>query len=210
MTFWNWIERMIKFPNCPNPLRPSYKWEECTYWWAYNLLVDQMVSVGYWSVPSPFGNCTNSVFWIISVYPQVADNTPLYGVCVFVPEIVQRAPAFFAMNTDLSPPRSPPGRFLVSAPRCYCLLTRLPYFDLHFEVLNRLRQVILPVIAHLLVFCRTLDKVVAVLQFGLPFIVHVRFFAWTEGSGLLRLQIRARLHLVETSWVYIRESHDTT
>lgn len=67
---------------------------------------------------------------------QVADNATLYGVCVFVPEMVQRAPAFFAMNADLSPQRRS-GRFLVSAPRCYCLLTRLPYFDLHFEVLNR-------------------------------------------------------------------------
>ncbi|KAH8959275.1 hypothetical protein BDL97_06G070700 [Sphagnum fallax] len=67
---------------------------------------------------------------------KVADNATLYGVCVFVPELVQRAPAFFAMNTDLSPPRSVRSRFLVSAPRCYCLLTRLPFFSLHFEVLN--------------------------------------------------------------------------
>jgi hypothetical protein len=68
---------------------------------------------------------------------KVADNATLYGVCVFVPELVQRAPAFLAMNTDLSPPRSVRSRFLVSAPRCYCLLTRLPFFSLHFEVLNR-------------------------------------------------------------------------
>lgn len=67
---------------------------------------------------------------------RVADNAVLYGVCVFVPEMVQRAPAFLSMNSELSPRRSPRGRFLISAPRCYCLLTRLPYFDLHFEVLN--------------------------------------------------------------------------
>ncbi|KAG0558563.1 hypothetical protein KC19_10G038000 [Ceratodon purpureus] len=67
---------------------------------------------------------------------KVADNATLYGVCVFVPEMVQRAPAFLSMNSEISPRRSPRGRFLISAPRCYCLLTRLPYFDLHFEVLN--------------------------------------------------------------------------
>jgi len=67
---------------------------------------------------------------------RVADNATLYGVCVFVPEMVQRAPAFFSMSTELSPRRTPRGRFLISAPRCYCFLTRLPYFQLHFEVLN--------------------------------------------------------------------------
>lgn len=67
---------------------------------------------------------------------KVADNATLYGVCVYVPEMVQRAPAFFSMSAELSPQRSPRGRFLISAPRCYCFLTNLPYFDLHFEVLN--------------------------------------------------------------------------
>uniref|UniRef100_A0A7I4AZ48 UDENN domain-containing protein n=1 Tax=Physcomitrium patens TaxID=3218 RepID=A0A7I4AZ48_PHYPA len=67
---------------------------------------------------------------------KVADNATLYGVCIYVTEMVQRAPAFFSMNTELSPQRSPRGRFLISAPRCYCLLTRLPFFDIHFEVLN--------------------------------------------------------------------------
>ncbi|KAL3699207.1 hypothetical protein R1sor_017229 [Riccia sorocarpa] len=67
---------------------------------------------------------------------KVADNVTLYGVCVLVTEIVQRLPGIMAMNTAQSPPRSQPSRFLVSAPRCYCLLTKLPFFSLHFEVLN--------------------------------------------------------------------------
>ncbi|KAG0611477.1 hypothetical protein M758_7G143900 [Ceratodon purpureus] len=67
---------------------------------------------------------------------KVADNATLYGVCVFVPEMVQRAPAFLSMSSELSPQQSSRGRFLISAPRCYCLLTRMPYFDLHFGVLN--------------------------------------------------------------------------
>ena len=79
---------------------------------------------------------------------QVADNATLYGVCVFVPEMVQRAPAFFSMSTELSPQRSSRGRFLISAPRCYCLLTRVPYFDLHFEVLNRLFAAAFDIFVH--------------------------------------------------------------
>ncbi|BBN19714.1 hypothetical protein MPTK1_8g12990 [Marchantia polymorpha subsp. ruderalis] len=67
---------------------------------------------------------------------KVADNVTLYGVCVLVTEIVQRLPGILAMNTAQSPPRSQPSRFLVSAPRCYCFLTKLPFFNLHFEVLN--------------------------------------------------------------------------
>ncbi|XLR27249.1 hypothetical protein S83_055149 [Arachis hypogaea] len=38
------------------------------------------------------------------------------------------------------PPSPSPfnSRFLVSAPRCYCLLTRVPFFELHFEMLYSL------------------------------------------------------------------------
>lgn len=67
---------------------------------------------------------------------KVADNAALYGICVYVQEIVQRPPGILAMNFGTSEPFSPTSRFLVSAPRCYCILTKLPFFELHFEVLN--------------------------------------------------------------------------
>ncbi|KAK3405159.1 hypothetical protein EUGRSUZ_K01409 [Eucalyptus grandis] len=65
----------------------------------------------------------------------MADNATLYGVCLHVPEIVQRPPGIVG---NLSPLRQSSGgcRFLVSAPRCYCLLTRVPFFELHYEMLN--------------------------------------------------------------------------
>ncbi|KAF8007236.1 hypothetical protein BT93_K1284 [Corymbia citriodora subsp. variegata] len=68
-------------------------------------------------------------------FKQMADNATLYGVCLHVPEIVQRPPGIVG---NLSPrPLSSGGcRFLVSAPRCYCLLTRVPFFELHYEMLN--------------------------------------------------------------------------
>ncbi|XP_061341496.1 uncharacterized protein LOC133287828 [Gastrolobium bilobum] len=64
---------------------------------------------------------------------QAEDNATLYGVCLHVPEIVQRPPGIL-----VSPPSGLCSRFLVSAPRCYCLLTRVPFFELHFEMLNSL------------------------------------------------------------------------
>lgn len=66
---------------------------------------------------------------------QAVDNTTLYGVCLHVPEIVQRPPGILGIS---SPHSLVSSRFMVSAPRCYCLLTRVPFFELHFEMLNRL------------------------------------------------------------------------
>ncbi|MCD7467426.1 hypothetical protein HAX54_004847 [Datura stramonium] len=67
---------------------------------------------------------------------KVADNATLYGVCLHVPEIVQRPPAIYVSSSPLSQSSIGRSRFLVSAPRCYCLLTRVPLFGLHYEMLN--------------------------------------------------------------------------
>ncbi|XP_052211443.1 uncharacterized protein LOC127814175 isoform X2 [Diospyros lotus] len=67
---------------------------------------------------------------------KVAGNATLYGVCLHVQEIVQRAPTIFGAASPI--PQSSRGfsRFLVAAPRCYCVLTRVPFFELHYEMLN--------------------------------------------------------------------------
>ncbi|KAJ7972573.1 DENN domain containing protein [Quillaja saponaria] len=67
---------------------------------------------------------------------QVADNATLYGVCLHVPEIVQRLPGILGISSPLSYPSGGCRRFLVSAPRCYCVLTRASFFELHYEMLN--------------------------------------------------------------------------
>ncbi|XP_021911214.1 uncharacterized protein LOC110825059, partial [Carica papaya] len=67
---------------------------------------------------------------------QVADNATLYGVCLHVSEIVQRPPGILSASSPLTQSSRGCSRFLVSAPRCYCLLTRVPFFELHFEMLN--------------------------------------------------------------------------
>lgn len=67
---------------------------------------------------------------------KVADNDTLYGVCLHVTEIVQRPPGFSGNSSPLSQSFGRCCRFLVSAPRCYCVLTRVPFFQLHYEMLN--------------------------------------------------------------------------
>ncbi|KAJ6847967.1 uncharacterized protein M6B38_115695 [Iris pallida] len=72
---------------------------------------------------------------------QVSNNSTLYGVCLHVQEIVQRAPGILGDVSPLNNSSCKPSRFLVSAPRCYCILTRVPFFELHYEMLNRFASV---------------------------------------------------------------------
>ncbi|KAL9677568.1 hypothetical protein QQ045_005801 [Rhodiola kirilowii] len=65
-----------------------------------------------------------------------ADNATMYGVCLHVPEIVQRPPGVMSATSPMSQSLNRLSRYLVSAPRCYCVLTRVPFFELHYEMLN--------------------------------------------------------------------------
>ncbi|GJN30290.1 hypothetical protein PR202_gb18583 [Eleusine coracana subsp. coracana] len=78
--------------------------------------------------------CRDDLSFIFSL--KVSDNAPLYGVCLHVQEIVQKAPGILGAVSPLNTTSDKPSRFLVSAPRCYCLLTRVPFFELHYEMLN--------------------------------------------------------------------------
>ncbi|KAB2620393.1 hypothetical protein D8674_040006 [Pyrus ussuriensis x Pyrus communis] len=71
---------------------------------------------------------------------KVADNATLYGVCLHVSEIVQRPPAILGISSPNSHSTGALFRFLVSAPRCYCVLSRVPFFELHYEMLNSIVQ----------------------------------------------------------------------
>ncbi|GLT41478.1 hypothetical protein SLA2020_155390 [Shorea laevis] len=67
---------------------------------------------------------------------KVADNATLYGICLHVTEVVQRPPGILGGTSPLIHSSGAFYRFLVAAPRCYCLLTRVPFFELHYEMLN--------------------------------------------------------------------------
>ncbi|KAK9834290.1 hypothetical protein WJX81_004017 [Elliptochloris bilobata] len=68
---------------------------------------------------------------------KVADDLPLYGVCCYMDELVARPPSVLRAPGDAAPELP---QFLVSAPRCYCLLTHYPFFPLHMKVLHLLRS----------------------------------------------------------------------
>lgn len=67
---------------------------------------------------------------------QVADDSTLYGCCVLVEEIVQRPSSLISMLMEEKPSFPSLSRYIMTTPRCYCILSRLPFFDLHFGVLR--------------------------------------------------------------------------
>lgn len=67
---------------------------------------------------------------------QVADNSSLYGCCILVEELLQKPVGLISMILDKKPPSLARQRRLLTTRRCYCILSRLPFFELHFGVLN--------------------------------------------------------------------------
>ncbi|KAI7724516.1 hypothetical protein M8C21_028997, partial [Ambrosia artemisiifolia] len=67
---------------------------------------------------------------------QGADDSILYGCCLVADELVQRPSRLISMMSDGGPVRPVSRRHILTTRRCYCILTRLPFFDLHFGVLN--------------------------------------------------------------------------
>lgn len=67
---------------------------------------------------------------------QVADDSTLYGCCVLVEEVIQKPSGLISMTPDKQNFSSPLSRHILTTRRCYCILSRLPFFELHFGVLN--------------------------------------------------------------------------
>ncbi|KAK8959742.1 hypothetical protein KSP40_PGU006520 [Platanthera guangdongensis] len=67
---------------------------------------------------------------------QVADDSSLYGCCVLVEEIVQKPSGLISILTEEKPFTSSLSRHIITTARCYCILSRLPFFDLHFGILK--------------------------------------------------------------------------
>ncbi|KVI12201.1 uncharacterized protein LOC112507017 isoform X2 [Cynara cardunculus var. scolymus] len=67
---------------------------------------------------------------------QGADDSILYGCCLVADELVQKPSRLISMMSDGQPVRPALSRHILTTRRCYCILSRLPLFDLHFGVLN--------------------------------------------------------------------------
>lgn len=66
---------------------------------------------------------------------QVGGNFPLYGCCWYVREMLHRPP--YLARQQYRSCRAPFRQCMIAAPRCYCLLSHYPFFDLHFRVSPR-------------------------------------------------------------------------
>ncbi|XP_048443402.1 LOW QUALITY PROTEIN: uncharacterized protein LOC125478811 [Pyrus x bretschneideri] len=67
---------------------------------------------------------------------QVADDSTLYGCCMLVEEVVQKPSGLLSMIAEKHPSRPSLSRHILTTHRCYCILSRVPAFELHFGVLN--------------------------------------------------------------------------
>ncbi|PWA95528.1 DENN (AEX-3) domain-containing protein [Artemisia annua] len=67
---------------------------------------------------------------------QGADDSILYGCCVLVDELVQQPSRLISLTGDGEAFPTPLSRHILTTRRCYCILSRLPFFELHFGVLN--------------------------------------------------------------------------
>ena len=68
---------------------------------------------------------------------QVPDSSPLYGCCVLMEELLDKPSPLISMISDTQAGNSRLERCIFTTRRCYCILSRLPFFELHFGVLNR-------------------------------------------------------------------------
>ncbi|KAL7588950.1 hypothetical protein Lser_V15G38830 [Lactuca serriola] len=66
---------------------------------------------------------------------QGADDSILYGCCLVADELVQKPSTLISSLSD-GQFRPSSSRRILTTRRCYCILSRLPFFDLHFGVLN--------------------------------------------------------------------------
>ncbi|KAM0969904.1 hypothetical protein EV1_017849 [Malus domestica] len=67
---------------------------------------------------------------------QVADDSTFYGCCMLVEEVVQKPSGLLSMIAEKHPSRPSLSRHILTTHRCYCILSRVPAFELHFGVLN--------------------------------------------------------------------------
>ncbi|KAI3787103.1 hypothetical protein L1987_41313 [Smallanthus sonchifolius] len=67
---------------------------------------------------------------------QGADDSILYGCCLLADELVHKPSRLISMMSDGQPVRPVSSHRILTTRRCYCILSRLPFFDLHFGLLN--------------------------------------------------------------------------
>lgn len=65
---------------------------------------------------------------------KVDGTFPMYGLCCYINEVLHRPP--YLARHHYPNFKAPFRQCLIAAPRCYCLLSHYPFFELHFQVLQ--------------------------------------------------------------------------
>lgn len=130
------------------------RYNNVNWWWFISLVVFWCEKYDLASVQSFFWMCnlnTLTVHRFLSdiIIPQVADDSSLYGCCVYIEEIVQKPSGLISMLSEEQGTCFPLSRYIITTPRCYCILSRLPFFDLHFGILRRWHYIFLDQFAFL-------------------------------------------------------------
>eukprot|EP01026_Neomeris_dumetosa_P023669 TRINITY_DN2000_c1_g1_i4.p1 TRINITY_DN2000_c1_g1~~TRINITY_DN2000_c1_g1_i4.p1 ORF type:complete len:644 (-),score=64.77 TRINITY_DN2000_c1_g1_i4:449-2380(-) len=70
---------------------------------------------------------------------QSGDDLPVYGICCYAEEMLHRPPP---LAKEAFPEcTAPVSRYRLTAPRCYCLISKYPFFEWHFKVLGMIMSV---------------------------------------------------------------------
>lgn len=67
---------------------------------------------------------------------QVADDSTLYGCCFLIEELIQKPSNLISGLLGEQTFKPSLSRHILTTPRCYCILSRLPFFELHFGILR--------------------------------------------------------------------------
>lgn len=89
---------------------------------------------------------------------------------MLVEELVQKPSGLLSIISDKQPSNPPLSRHMLTTRRCYCILSRLPFFELHFGVLNRCVYIQLNDVMYLFLFCNVVQLC---LSFTCIFYIHV-------------------------------------
>ncbi|PRP82613.1 hypothetical protein PROFUN_04918 [Planoprotostelium fungivorum] len=69
------------------------------------------------------------------IFRLTNEGNTLYGICITKDELVSENPTFFPLTTTTET-QDPSNDHLLVGSRCYCLISRYPFFRLHFSVLH--------------------------------------------------------------------------
>eukprot|EP01023_Acetabularia_acetabulum_P050128 TRINITY_DN53923_c0_g1_i1.p3 TRINITY_DN53923_c0_g1~~TRINITY_DN53923_c0_g1_i1.p3 ORF type:complete len:101 (+),score=24.69 TRINITY_DN53923_c0_g1_i1:128-430(+) len=70
---------------------------------------------------------------------QSGDDLPVYGICCYAEEMLHRPPPL--AKGAFPECTAPVSRYRLTAPRCYCIISKYAFFEWHFKILGMVMSV---------------------------------------------------------------------